>query len=137
MSTRKDRSDNQSHHEQMLLPRSYISLLSTIRNAKDEQQQDSLSYFSFQPKLHDCFNKGRSMHFPVFEKVHIEDLLLFIERSGPLCGDDGFPVCVCVCVYIYIYIYIYIYVCVCVCVCVCVVLSHICPTPKCVECIVK
>ena len=34
----------------------------------------SLSYFSFQPVLHDWFNKGRGMCYPVCGMVHIKTL---------------------------------------------------------------
>ena len=49
---------------------------------------DPLSYFSFQPVLHDWCNKGRGMCYPVCGMVHIKDLL--IEKSSP-CGGSGFP----------------------------------------------
>ena len=44
---------------------------------------DSLSYFSFQPVLHDWCIKGRGM-------VHIKESLLLIGTSSP-CGGSGFP----------------------------------------------
>ena len=44
---------------------------------------DPLSYFSFQPVLHDWCNKGCEM-------VHIKEPLLLIEKSS-LCGGSGFP----------------------------------------------
>ena len=40
---------------------------------------DPLSYFSFQPVLHDWCNKGRGM-------VHIKEL-----GKSSLCGGSGFP----------------------------------------------
>ena len=78
---------------------------------------DPLSYFSFQPVLHDWCNKGRGMCYPVCGVVHIKEPLLLIGKSSP-CGSSGFPLS----------------------------LSEwsftICPTPynrkiKCVECIIK
>ena len=51
---------------------------------------DPLSYFSFQPVLHDWFNKGRGMCYPVCGMVHIKEHLLLIGRSS-LCGGSGFP----------------------------------------------
>ena len=51
---------------------------------------DPLSYFSFQPVLHDWCNKGRGMCYPVCEMVHIEEPLLLIDKSS-LCGGSGFP----------------------------------------------
>ena len=51
---------------------------------------DPLSYFSFQPVLHDLCNKGHGMCYPVCGMVHIKDLLLLIEKSSP-CGGSGFP----------------------------------------------
>ena len=51
---------------------------------------DPLSYFSFQPVLHDWCNKGRGMCHPVCGMVHIKELLLLIDKSS-LCGGSGFP----------------------------------------------
>ena len=51
---------------------------------------DPLSYFSFQPVLHDWCNKCRSMCYPVCGMVHIKDPLLLIVKSS-LCGSSGFP----------------------------------------------
>ena len=51
---------------------------------------DSLSYFSFQPVLHDWCNKGRGMCYPVCGVVHIKEPLLLIVKSSP-CGGSGFP----------------------------------------------
>ena len=34
---------------------------------------DPLSYFSFQPVLHDWCNKGRGMSYPVCGMVHIKE----------------------------------------------------------------
>ena len=51
---------------------------------------DPLSYFSFQPVLHDWYNKGRGMCYPVCGMVHIKEPLLLIGKSSP-CGGSGFP----------------------------------------------
>ena len=51
---------------------------------------DPLSYFSFQPVLHDWCNKGRGMCYPVCGMVHIKEPLLLIDKSSP-CGDSRFP----------------------------------------------
>ena len=51
---------------------------------------DPLSYFSFQPVLHDWGNKGRGMCYPVCGMVHIKEPLLLIDKSS-LCGGSGFP----------------------------------------------
>ena len=51
---------------------------------------DPLSYFSFQPVLHDWCNKGRGMCYPVSGMVHIKEPLLLIDKSS-LCGGSGFP----------------------------------------------
>ena len=51
---------------------------------------DPLSYFSFQPVLHDWCNKDRGMCYPVCGMVHIKEPLLLIDKSS-LCGDSGFP----------------------------------------------
>ena len=50
---------------------------------------DPLSYFSFQPVLHDWCNKGRGMCYPVCGMVHIKEPLLLIDKSS-LCGGSGF-----------------------------------------------
>ena len=41
---------------------------------------DPLSYFSFQPVLHDWCNKGRGMYSPVCGLVHIKDPLTPYSR---------------------------------------------------------
>ena len=51
---------------------------------------DPLSYFSFQPVLHDWCNKGRGMYYPVCGMVHIKEPLLLIDKSS-LCGGSRFP----------------------------------------------
>ena len=78
---------------------------------------DPLSYFSFQPVLHDWSNKGRGMYYPVCGMVHIKEPLLLIGKSSP-CGGSGFPLSLSECSF------------------------TICPMPynrkiKCGECVVK
>ena len=51
---------------------------------------DPLSYFSFQPELHDWCNKGCGMYYPVCGMVHIKGPLVLIGKSSP-CGGSGFP----------------------------------------------
>ena len=51
---------------------------------------DPLSYFSFQPMLHDWCNKGCGMCYPVCGMVHIKEPLLLIDKSS-LCGGSRFP----------------------------------------------
>ena len=51
---------------------------------------DPLSYFSFQPVLHDWCNKGRGMCYPVCGMMHIKEPLVLIGKSS-LCGGSGFP----------------------------------------------
>ena len=51
---------------------------------------DPLSYFSFQPVLHDWCNKDRGMCYPVCGMVHIKEPFLLIDKSS-LCGGSGFP----------------------------------------------
>ena len=50
----------------------------------------SIELFSFQPVLHDWYNKGRGMCYPVCGMVHIKEPLLLIGKSSP-CGGSGFP----------------------------------------------
>ena len=49
-----------------------------------------MSYFSFQPVLHDWHNKGCGMYYPVCEMMHIIEPLRLIGK-GSLCGGSGFP----------------------------------------------
>ena len=49
-----------------------------------------LSYFSFQPVLHDWCNKGRGMCYPVCGMVHIKEPWLLFGKSSQ-CGSSGFP----------------------------------------------
>ena len=49
-----------------------------------------LSYFSFQPVLHDWCNKGCGMFYPVCGMVHIKEPLLLIGKSS-LRGGSRFP----------------------------------------------
>ena len=51
---------------------------------------DPLSYFSFQPVLHDWCNKDRGMCYPVCGMMNIKEPLLLIDKSS-LCGGSGFP----------------------------------------------
>ena len=51
---------------------------------------DPLSYFSFQPVLHDWCNKGCGMYYPVCGMMHIKEPLLLIRKSS-LYGGSGFP----------------------------------------------
>ena len=51
---------------------------------------DPLSYFSFQPVLHDWCNKGCGICYPVCGMVHVKEPLLLIGKSSP-CGGSGFP----------------------------------------------
>ena len=51
---------------------------------------DPLSYFSFQPVLHDWCNKGRGMCYLACGMVHIKEFFLLIRKSS-LCGGSGFP----------------------------------------------
>ena len=52
---------------------------------------DPLSYFSFQPIVHDWCNKGRVMCYPACGMVHIKEPLLLIRNSSPCSGCSGFP----------------------------------------------
>ena len=49
-----------------------------------------LSYFLFQPVLHDWCNKGRGMCYPVCGIVHMKEPLLLIDKSS-LYGGSGLP----------------------------------------------
>ena len=47
-------------------------------------KRNPLSYFSFQPVLHDWCNKGCDMYYPVCGMMHIKEPLLLIDKSS-LC----------------------------------------------------
>ena len=47
---------------------------------------DSLRYFSFQPVLHDWYNKGSGICYSVFGMVHIKELMLLIRKGNPCSG---------------------------------------------------
>ena len=49
---------------------------------------DLLSYFLFQPVLHEWCNKGCGMCYPICGMVHIKDTLLLIGKSCR-CGCSG------------------------------------------------
>ena len=48
-----------------------------------------ISYFLFQPVLHDWCNKGRGMSYPVCGMMNIKEPLLLIAKNSP-CGGSGF-----------------------------------------------
>ena len=52
---------------------------------------DPLSYFSSQPVLHDRFNEGRGICYPVCGVVHIKEPLLLIGKSCSCSGGSEFP----------------------------------------------
>ena len=49
---------------------------------------DPLSYFWFQPVIHDWGNKGCGMCYPVCGMMHIKEPSL---RKSSACGSSGFP----------------------------------------------
>ena len=50
-----------------------------------------LSCFSFQPVLHDCYNKDCGMSYPVSGIVHIKDPLLIVGKNSPCSDNSMFP----------------------------------------------
>ena len=50
-----------------------------------------LSYFLFQPFLHDRYNKGCDMRCPVYGLVLIKIALLQFEKCIPSSSGSGFP----------------------------------------------
>ena len=69
-----------------------IEFLHTRCNGSSDRSfmVNPLSYFSFQPVLHDWCNKGCGMCYPVCGMVHIKEPLLLIGKSIPY-GGSGFP----------------------------------------------
>ena len=51
---------------------------------------DSLSYFSFQPLLHDWCNKGRGVYYSVCEMVYIKDPYCKSERVAHVVAAADF-----------------------------------------------
>ena len=49
-----------------------------------------MSYFSFQPVLHDWCNKSNGMCYPVCGMVPIKEPLLLIGKSIPCSGGSRF-----------------------------------------------
>ena len=74
----------------MILVSIGLSASSKKNRTLDITKKNPLSYFSFQPVLHDWCNKGRGMCYPVCGMVHIKEPLLLIDKSS-LCGGSGFP----------------------------------------------
>ena len=62
----------------------------TMGRRIDPSGVDPLSYFSFQPVLHDWCNKGRGMYYPLYGMVHIKKNLLLIGKSS-LYSGSSFP----------------------------------------------
>ena len=52
---------------------------------------DPLSYFSFQPVLHDWCNKGHGMCYPVCGMMHIKEPLLLLINKNSLYGYQNGP----------------------------------------------
>ena len=71
-----------SEVERLLMVRSVVRLIL--------HGVDPLSYFTFQPVLHNWCNKGRGMCYPACGMVHIKEPLLLINKSS-LCGGSRFP----------------------------------------------
>ena len=51
---------------------------------------DPVSYFSFQPVIHDWCNKGCGMCHPLYGMMRIKEQLLLIGKSRT-CGGSRFP----------------------------------------------
>ena len=63
-----------------------------VRGSSDQSLMvDPLTYFSFQPVLHDWYNTGCGMFYPVCGMVHIKDPLLLIGKSSPYSSGSRFP----------------------------------------------
>ena len=103
----KDRSEDPSHHERTLLPRSYISLW---RETADQRPVEftvlkivnltliicrdhivSCSLLDLLTHIHTLsFSMWRGVCYPVCGMMHIKEPLLLIGKSS-LCGGSGFP----------------------------------------------
>ena len=58
--------------------------------AMGHRMVDPLSYFSYQPELHDWYNTGHGMCYSVCGMADIKEPLLLIGKSIP-CGGSRFP----------------------------------------------
>ena len=58
-----------------------------VCDGSSDRSFDPLSYFSFQPVLHDLCNKGHGMCYPVCGMLHIKEHLLLIGKSSLCCGS--------------------------------------------------
>ena len=106
--TTRDRSGDPLHHERKLfhgatsrfplrdadrtlsVSTTNTSVCDYFGNCRSENATPSLvSYFSFQPVLHDWCNKGRGICYPVCRMVHIKEPLLLIGKSSP-CGPTPY-----------------------------------------------
>ena len=80
-----------THHSFNVLISLFIHLLSPDDQGVTQLfMVDPLSYFSFQPVLHNWCNKGHGMCYPVCGMMHIKEPLLLIRKSSP-CGSSRFP----------------------------------------------
>ena len=60
----------------------------------DQSMVNPLSYFSFQPVLHDWFNIGHGMYYPVFEMVISEREVHVVAAAGLLLLSEwSFTIC--------------------------------------------
>ena len=50
-----------------------------------------MSYFTFQPVLHDWYDNSHGMCYPVCKIVHIKKSFLLIGKSRSLSGGSRFP----------------------------------------------
>ena len=78
--------------ESVAYPPLILVITGAGRSSEEERSLmvDPLSYFSFQPVLHDWCNKGCGLCYHVCGMVHIKEPLLLIDKSS-LCGGSGFP----------------------------------------------
>ena len=98
----KDQSDDPSHHEQTLLPQSYISLLLTgpgrttysqfAHGAMGRQIDPSWGGPIELSRSSQCPTTGvtKAVVCAILSVVHIKEPLLLIGKSSP-CGGSGFP----------------------------------------------
>ena len=84
----KDRSDDPSHHERTLLPRSYLDM---VCGGSSDQclMVDPLSYFLFQPALHIWCHKGHENVKQLKNTFRRKGLLTFIFSSTNCMRRSG------------------------------------------------
>ena len=114
--TRWDPSSDPPHHELCLLENSSVApggidlvthyTMSYVCSGSPDRSQmvHPLDYFTYN-KLHNWYNKGCGMCYPIGRMVYVKDPLLLIEKNSQWSGSSRFPLSLSVIIYLTIYIW--------------------------------